>query len=103
MVTPTKYHKHIGNSKEDGGCYKRVTKTGTITMKSTSWGDGTYDNQFVCSSCGKMVGRVGLNPDGTTTNWGTTTAGGTHNCGTEIKLICGKTEKTIEECTITYP
>ena len=50
-----------------------------------------------------MVGRVGLNPDGTTTNWGTTTAGGTHNCGTEIKLICGKTEKTIEECTITYP
>ena len=104
VVTPTKYHEHIGNNKEGGGCYKRVAKTGTITMKGNSWGDGTYDNQFVCSACGKMVGRVGLNPDGSTTNWGITTAGGTHNCGgTEIKLICGKTEKTIEECTITYP
>ena len=89
MAQPV-YHVHTDS------CYRN--QTGTIITKTNTWGDGTWDTQYICNACGTLVGRKGLNHDGSTTNWGNTNAGSTHTCSTRI-LACGKTTSTIDSYT----
>ena len=90
-----------------GGCFSSVyvpAQTGIIQQHVTSFGDGTYDNTFVCSSCGTMVGRSGVTQNGPT-SWGTTTAGGTHVCREayyDVKLTCGYTRGQVIRAVIEY-
>ena len=102
-------HVHTGNSNSGGGCYSVPIKhthvsacytvtqrTGIIHSHTTSWGDGTWDCRYECSTCGTMVGREGLNPDGSPTKWGITETGGTHHCTPINKLTCGKSDGAID-------
>ncbi len=93
------YHTHTGNSSSGGGCYTSYhagtrTKCGTWNCISNVSGTVT----FRCSGCKQEVTQYNVDTSGN--GWGM----GDHYRETSAyySIACGKSETTIDSCTVTY-